>query len=134
MKTVLLSLACALTVSMPARAASGLGDDPAKFDQLLDAAYLRHDVEFMRRAIADDALFTHSSGSVWTKQHWLDVAKTYNGTARNVDSVQVERHGNVIETIGHIQVKRPSPDPKVAEYHVYYVRLYVRGPEGWQFA
>jgi hypothetical protein len=117
------------------RAASGLGDDPTKFDALLDAAYLRHDVAFMESVLADDMRFTHGvepGGRVCDKTAFLNAAKDYNGLQRNVDSVQVERHGDIIETLGHIHVKTPITGPR-AEYHVYFVRLYRRAPSGWQF-
>jgi hypothetical protein len=118
-----------------AGSASGLGDDSTKFDALLDAAYLHHDVALMQQVLAEDMVFTHGveqgDGPVWDKRAFLDAAKTYTGLAWNVGSVRVERHGDVVETLGHIQVK--TPDPSRPEYHVYFVRLYRRGPTGWQF-
>lgn len=134
MKNSLLIVVASLILSGTPQATPGLGDDPTKFDALLDGAYLRHDVTFMASALADDMRFTHGvepGGTVWDKQGFLKAAKNYNGIARNVDSIQVERHGDIVETLGHIQVKTPNPER--AEYHVYFVRLYRNGVNGWQF-
>ena len=122
-----------LVVTVLSKADStSLGDNPATFDQQIDAAYLTHNVAFLAANVADDARFTHYGGStVWNKLQWLEAARTYGGLARNVDSVEVERHGDVVETIGHIQVK--TPRPQNPEYHVYFVRLYSRQTGGWQF-
>ena len=113
--------------------ASVLGDDPMQFDQLLDSAFLRHDVAFLQAATADDMRFTHAvarGGAVWNKQQFVDAARVDDGLARTVDSIQVERR-RYRRDAGHLQVRTPRPDR--AEYHVYFVRLYRRGPAGWQF-
>jgi hypothetical protein len=113
---------------------SGLGDDPTRFDQLLDTAFAKRDVVFIETAVADDMRFTHGvepGGTVWDKQKFVDAVRTYSGLERNVDSVEVEQHADLIETLGHIQVKTPSQTRP--EYHIYFVRLYRRGPNVWQF-
>jgi TonB family protein len=130
MRSFILGLLCTLAIVARGGTASDLGDDPATFDQQIDTAYLKHDVAFMAAVMADDVRFTHSGGDVWTKLQSLDAARSHNDLERNVDSVDVERHGDVIETFGHIQVKTPNQDRP--EYHVYYVRLYARRERGWQ--
>jgi hypothetical protein len=109
----------------------GLGDDPTTFDRQIDLANLKRDVAFLNAVVAEDARFTHFGGTVWTKQQWLDATKSYAGLERNVDAVEVERHGDVVETTGHIQVK--TPNTQRPEYQIYYVRLYARRDGHWQF-
>lgn len=120
----------------PTQIAAGLGDDPSTFDQRLDAAYLRHDVAFIEDVVADDMRFTHGTatgeaGPVWDKQQFLDAVRSYKGSERNVDSVQVERHQDVVETVGRVQVKTPSAQRP--EYQIYFVRLYAHRASRWQF-
>jgi TonB family protein len=108
-----------------------LGDDPATFDQQIDTATLEKDAAFIDAVVANDALFTHAGGMQWSKERWLNAVRSYNGQARNVDGVQVERHGDVVETTGHIQVKTSNADRP--EYQVYYVRIYGRRNGVWLF-
>ena len=122
-----------LSVDGPSKADSNsLGNDPKTFDQRIDTADLTHNVAFLAANVANDAIFTHDAGRlIWNKQQWLEAARTSKFLARNVDSVEVERHGDVVETIGHIQVKTTSAENP--EYQVYFVRLYSRQSGTWQF-
>ena len=134
MRSAIVAITLAMASAASSGGVSGLGDDPARFDALLDAAFLKHDVVFMESALADDMRFTHGvepGGAVWDKAAFIKAVREYNGLERNVDAIQVERHGDLIETLGHIQVKTPSTSRP--EYHVYFVRLYRRGASGWQF-
>jgi hypothetical protein len=107
-----------------------LGDDPAQFDQKLEAATLRHDTTFFQTVLSADVRFTHGTGDVWDKHQWLEMVPKSTATIRTLDSLVVEAHGDVVETVGHIQVK--SEDPKSSEYHVWYVRVYARRNGIWQ--
>jgi hypothetical protein len=84
-----------------------------------------------RAQIADDSLFTHDAGLAWNKQQWLGAVSAYEGRARDVDSVVVERHGDTVETVGHI--RKMFVDPKRPEQQIYFVRLYARRGAEWQF-
>ncbi len=131
------------TVRWTAADSRGLGDDPAAFDQLIDAAFVTHDVAFFTAVAADDARFTHGETvwnkqltryggtTVWNKQQLLNAVRMYKGLARNVDTVEVERHGDFVETLGPIQVK--TGDAQRPEYQIYFVRLYAHRATGWQF-
>jgi len=134
MKSTVLVVGALLAMVVSGRAASGLGDDPTKFDQLLDDAILRRDAAFIEAVVAADARFTvagQPGGTVWDKQQFVNAVKAYSGLALTTDSIQVEQHADLVETLGHIQVK--TPDSNRPEYQVYFVRLYRKGPEGWQF-
>jgi TonB family protein len=112
----------------------GLGDDPAKFDQLLDAAFAGRDTAFLDAVTADDMRFTNGAvpgGAVWNKRQFLDAARASTGLTRTVDAVQVEQHGDLAETVGRVRVVTVSPVR--TESHIDFVRLYRHGPRGWQF-
>jgi ketosteroid isomerase-like protein len=120
-----------LLVSVAGQTASTLGDDPAKFDQLVDAASVRNDAAFVAAVLDDDVLFTHGTGKVWKKQDWVNATRTGNNSvSRTVDSLQVERHGDIVETLGHVAVR--TTDPAHPERHIFFVRLYVRRAAGWK--
>ena len=110
-----------------------MGDDVAKFDQLLDTAYLHRDVAFIEAAVADDVhygLGCERGAAVWNKQQLLADVRLYDGRERNVDAVRVEVRGGLLQTSGHVQVKTLRAEGP--EYQLYFVRLYRRGPTGWQ--
>ena len=114
---------------------SPIGDDAAKFDELLERAYLHHDVAFAEAAVADDLRYTLSAepgATAWNKQQFVAAVRFYDGRERNVDAVRVELSGDGIQTYGHIQVKTLRAEGP--EYQIYFVRLYRRGPLGWQLA
>ena len=52
--------------------------------------------------------------------------------ARDVDSLEVEVHGDVALTTGRIHVRLNGPASPNRDYMVRYARIYVRGPTGWQ--
>src|SRR5438067_1914833 len=135
MNVFVLGLAASLALVPRAQPASPLGDDPAMFDRLFDAAYLRRDVAFVEAAVADDVRFKPApapDATTWNKEQLLNDVRIFDALERNVDSVVVESHGNRVNTHGHIQVKTSRADGP--EYHVYYARVYRRGPRGWVLA
>jgi hypothetical protein len=123
---VLLAAAAAVAQQL----ADNLGDDPGQFDQRLEAATLRHDTAFFQTVLSTDVRFTHGTGAVWDKHQWLKMMPKSTATTRTLDSVVIEPHGDVVETVGHIQVK--TEDPKSPEYHIWYVRVYARRNGVWQ--
>ena len=129
MHAVVLGLVFNLTMFAAGNAAD-LGDDPATFDRQIEAAYLNHDADLLAAVIADDARFTQPGGGVWTKSQWLDAARTHGDLERSVDMVDVERHSDVIETAGRIQVRPVNAAQQ--EHDLYYVRIYMRRAAAWQ--
>jgi TonB family protein len=134
MRSVIVVFIVVCAAAAAAQQPSPLGEDPTQFDQLIDTALVRRDAAFIEAAAADDMRFTHGAapgGLAWNKQQLVEAARTSTALSRTVDSVQVERHGDLIETLGHIHVLAPAqPRP---DYHIFFVRLYRRGPRGWQF-
>lgn len=116
-------------------AAGPLGDDPAKFDDRVEAASTRHDVDFFTAVLADDVRFTHGTGLVQNKQQWIDSLRKSAGqtVVRDLDSVEVEPHGDLVETIGHVHVQVSAEKNATArEYHIWFVRLYSRRQDAWR--
>jgi hypothetical protein len=111
-------------------AGNPLGDDPAKFDEKMEAAALRQDVAFFQAVLSDDVRFTHGTGLVQDKAKWLASAGKSKYFLREIDSVEVEPHGDVVETTGHVHVK--SGNPSNPEYHIWYVRVYAKRDGRWQ--
>ena len=110
--------------------ANALGADLAHFDAQIEAATLRKDVAFFRTVLADDVRFTHGTGAIWDKEKWLETVSHSTFIARDLDSVEVEPHGDIIETTGHIHIK--SGNPQNPEYQIWYVRVYARRNGAWQ--
>jgi hypothetical protein len=114
-------------------AAGPLGDDPGKFDERVEAASIRHDADFFIAVLADDVRFTHGTGLVQHKQQWIDSVRKSSGQTmvRDLDSVEVEPHGDLIETIGHVHVQVKRENTLAREYHIWFVRLYSRRQDAW---
>ena len=72
MNVFVLGLAASLALVPRAQPPSPLGDDPTKFDQLLDDAYLRRDVAFVEAAVADDVRFKPAPAPVMDR--WRSLA------------------------------------------------------------
>jgi hypothetical protein len=120
-----------LTVTAAAQSRNNpLGDDPAKFDEKVEAAALHNDLAFFQAVLADDVRFTHGTGLVQDRAKWLEATPRSKYSARELDSVEVEPHGDVVETTGHVQVK--SGNPRNPEYHIWFVRVYAKRDGRWQ--
>ncbi|MBV9146385.1 MAG: nuclear transport factor 2 family protein [Acidobacteria bacterium] len=111
-----------------------LGDDPAQFDARVEAATVRHDANFFSTVLAEDVRFTHGTGLVQNKQQWVDSIRKGAGqtVVRELDSTQVEPHGDLVETLGHVHVEVKGAKDIAREYHIWFVRLYQKRQGGWQ--
>jgi hypothetical protein len=117
-------LACAV----PAQTMSNpLGDDSSKFDEKLEASALHNDLAFFQAVLSDDVRFTHGTGLVQDRAKWLDDVPKAKYLVRELDSVEVEPHADVVETTGHVHVKTSR-----SEYHIWYVRVYAKREGRWQ--
>ncbi len=124
---------CILVLSCSAAAqqvSNPLGDDPAKFDEKLEAAALHNDLAFFQAVLSDDVRFTHGTGLVQDRAEWLAAVPRAKFSARDLDSVEVEPHGDVVETTGHIHIQ--SGNRNNPEYQIWYVRVYARRDGRWQ--
>jgi len=115
------------------------------FEKEMEAAVLRGDSKFLERALSDDFLFTH--GDAWTtggpplrldtKQTWIAYVsqKPSPYVYRELDSVQVELHGDIAITYGRY---RYQPSPNVSSginsgrLYVWFERVYAKRNGQWQ--
>ncbi len=105
-----------------------------EIEKAIAEAVVNLDFETMDRTYADDFVFYHSTGVVEGKDDWL--RKLRNGeavyTARIVDSLEVDFHGDTAITSGRIHLKTRSPDPQRQEFTVWYYRIYEKRDGRWQ--
>ena len=115
------------------------------FEKQCDDAAVKGDVGFLDRALSRDFVMTH--GDAWTsggaplkvdtKATWL----AYVGKQplpyvyRNLDSIQVELHGDIAITIGRYRYlpRTTSPNPAGGHLYVWFERLYAQREGQWQF-
>jgi hypothetical protein len=128
--------------------ASGLaaGQDQAtqvlEFEKQMESAVVRGDVAFLERACTSDFSFTHGDG--WTiggqplrvenKAQWLAAVRSAPYVSRDLDSVEVELHGDVAITYGRYRARYKAGEPGRTEFTVWFERVYIRRDGRWQFA
>ncbi len=115
------------------------GDDSSEsrlvaIEEKLAAAVLALDFDTLNEIYSSDFVFTHSTGVVETKSDWLEALRTGESsyTARSVDQIKVELHGDIAVTNGRIHAKSDSSDPRWHEYSIWYVRVYQIRDGRWQ--
>jgi Domain of unknown function (DUF4440) len=114
------------------------------FEKEMEAAVVRGDVAFLDRALSSDFIFTHGDGwtsggaplKVDTKTTWLEYVKKQPPPYfyRELDSVQVELHGDIALTIGrYLYLPRTNdPRPTTSHLYVWFERLYAKRNGQWQ--
>jgi hypothetical protein len=119
--------------------------DPAvevlTFEREMEAAVVRGDVAFLDRACASDFSFTHGDG--WTtggqplrvenKEQWLASIGKAPYLSRDLDSVQVERHGDIAITYGRYRARNKAGEPGRRAFTVWFERVYARRSGRWQY-
>jgi ketosteroid isomerase-like protein len=123
------------------RAATSPSADSAAIAALevrIERAVVEYDAKFLETVYAPTFRFKHSTGNVETREQRMKsmssppAAGATRVTARDVDSLEVEVHGDVALTTGRIHVRRNGPPSPNRDYTIRYARIYVRGPTGWQ--
>ena len=113
----------------------------AALERRIEDAVVRRDAAFLDSAYAPTFRFKHSTGDVETREQRLvslraPVAANAPGRtmSREVDSLEVEVHGDVALTTGRIHVVRAGGEARWRNYTVRYARIYTRtGASGrWQ--
>jgi len=117
------------------------------FEKACDDAAVKGDTAFLKRALSRDFIMTHGDGwttgnlplKVDTKDSWIE----YVGKQpppyfyRNLDSVQVELHGDIAITVGRYRyLPRPANSnaaPQSGHMYVWFERLYAKRNGEWQF-
>jgi hypothetical protein len=115
------------------------------FEKQCDDAAVKGDVAFLERALGSDFVMTHGDGwttggaplKVDTKTTWI----AYVGKQpppyvyRNLDSIQVELHGDIAITIGRYRYlpRTTSPNPTSGHMYVWFERIYAKQAGQWKF-
>jgi hypothetical protein len=133
--------AAAARSAAPVAIASGGAADVLAFERDIEAAVVRGDVGFLDRACASDFSFTHGDG--WTtgkpplrvenKAQWLASVAKMPYLSRDLDSVQVELHGDVAITYGRYVAKNRSGAAGRTEFTVWFERVYAYRSGRWQY-
>jgi hypothetical protein len=134
-------------VPAPTAAQAAVIAEVKDFEKACDDAAVRGDAACLKRALADDFVMTHGDGwthggmpiKVDTKQSWIEyISKPPPPYVyRNLDSIQVEVHGDVAITIGRYKYVPRSNNPNAAanqsHLYVWFERVYVKRNGEWQF-
>ena len=120
---------------------AGLAAEVLAFEREMEVAVVRGDVAFLDRACTSDFSFTHGDG--WTtggpplrvenKAQWLASVGKAPYRFRNLDSVQVELHGDIAITYGRYHARNKVGEPGRREFTVWFERVYARRNGRWQY-
>ena len=116
------------------------GAEVLALERQIEAAVLHADTAFLERVCASDFTYTHGDG--WTtgkpilgvdhRAEWLaSLAGRYS--AREVDSQQVELHGDVAITMGRVRARSGGPAAAQRAFSFWYVRVYAQRDGRWQY-
>jgi len=106
----------------------------ASLERRTEAAILSRDTNYLAHYYAPDFRFKHSTGVTQDRSQWLASLAAGTYYTREVDSVDVEVHGDVALVTGRLHVRREPTSTSVAEYTIRYAKLYVRHGSSWQLA
>src|SRR3954463_5450751 len=87
------------------------------FERDMEAAVVRGDVAYLSRILAADFTFTHGDGwttggapiRVDTRSSWLEAGAQQPYLSRDLDSVNVELHGDIAITYGRYLAQNRKP-------------------------
>ena len=114
--------------------------DVLALEKRIEEAVLHADVAFLEEVCADDFTYTHGDGwttgdpilGVDTKDEWLaSLAGRYS--LREVDSQQVEIHGDVAITMGRLRARSGGPVAGQRSFSFWYVRVYAQRDGEWKY-
>ena len=115
-------------------ASEGAKSELIAIEKAVAEAVVNLDFDTMDRTYADEFVFYHSTGVIEGKDDWL--RKLRNGeavyTARIVDSLEVDFHGDTAITSGRIHLKTKAANPDRREFTVWYYRIYEKRDGRWQ--
>ena len=121
-------------------AEAGRAGEVLALERRIEDAVLRADVAFLDEVCASDFTYTHGDG--WTtggavrgvdhRADWLaSLAGRYS--RREVDSQQVELHGDVAITMGRVRARSGPSAGAPRTFSFWYVRVYALRDGRWQY-
>ena len=137
-------LACAAGAGAQAPSGAGAAADRAAevlaLERRIEAAVLRADTDFLDRVLANDFTYTHGDG--WTtggavrgvdhRAEWL-ASLPGRYSQREVDSQQVELHGDVAITMGRVRARSGPSGGAPRAFSFWYIRVYALRDGQWQY-
>lgn len=92
------------------------------------------DSAFLDSVYAPDFRFKHATGQLQDRAQVLAVVRRVHYAARELDSLDVEVHGDIALSTGRIHVLRSPAAPArlPPRYTIRYVRVYVRHDGRWR--
>ena len=110
------------------------------FEKQIEEAVLQADVAFLDRVCASDFTYTHGDGwttggpilGVDTKSEWL-ASLPGRYALREVDSQQVEIHGDVAITMGRVLARTGTTNAAQRAFSFWYIRVYARRDGQWRY-
>jgi len=111
------------------------------FERNMEAAVVRGDVAYLSRILPADFTFTHGDGwttggapiRVDTKSSWLDAVGQRPYLSRDLDSVNVELHGDIAITYGRYVAKNRNAAAGRDRFTVWFERVYAKRNGQWQY-
>jgi len=122
-------------------AVSGEAAEVLAFERAMEAAVVRGDVDYVARVSAPDLRFTHGDG--WTngskpllvddRQAFLKRVENRQYNVRDLDSVQVELHGDIAITYGRYVAQNRIGKLDPSWFSVWFERVYEKRDGHWLF-
>ena len=111
------------------------------FERAMEAAVVRGDVDYVERVSAPDLTFTHGDG--WTtggkpllvddRESFLKRVRNKQYNARDLDSVNVELHGDIAITYGRYVAQNRTGNPNQSWFSVWFERVYAKRNGQWLY-
>jgi hypothetical protein len=111
------------------------------FERALEAAVVRGDVDYVERVSAPDLTFTHGDG--WTnggkplivddRESFLKRVRNKQYNIRDLDSVNVEMHGDIAITYGRYVAQNRTGNPSQSWFSVWFERVYAKRNGQWLY-
>ena len=122
---------------VPAEAAA----EVLAFERAVEAAVVRGDVDYVERFSAPDLTFTHGDG--WTtggkplivdeREAFLKRVRNKQYNVRDLDSVNVEMHGDIAITYGRYVARNRTDNPNQSWFSVWFERVYAKRNGQWLY-
>ena len=114
--------------------------DVLALERRMEEAVLHADVAFLDGVLAEDFTYTHGDGwttggeilGVDTREEWL-ASLDGRYSQREVDSQQVEMHGDVAVTMGRLRARSGGPVAEQRSFSFWYVRVYAQRDGEWKY-
>ncbi len=130
-----------ITFGPESAASTNAATEVLALERAMEAAVVRGDVEYVDSVSAPDLTFTHGDG--WTtggkpllvddRASFLKRVENRQYNARDLDSVQVEMHGDIAITYGRYVAQNRTGNPNQSWFSVWFERVYAKRRGRWLY-